>query len=378
MDATDSLFRMYEPSFHSNTPLLHPNSFFDSRTYSGDDFCSSQWSSDFSAFRNPSVLPAVSTSSIPTRPFEFSDPRGAEVWSQPLNRWDSQERSLRPSIRTGSLFQDLPAERRRSNSMSVMHSSSSLFFQNTYSPTPLSFGYLTPAQNALPLSETDALDDFSLGDVAPFDASFATTEPQPVAERSLNEGLHLAKLPSEEPIHTGSALNPNSAEFIPGGKKTGKQGNRGGAEHGKAGVKPRDLLEQTMLQQRIVENRITTLKLRGLPYTATKEEIAAFFAPLEVPRDAKGELTIVIGQDNLQRPSGEAFVTFSSVEDSAKGLEYHLKNLGKRYIEIFPLFNKDYYRRSEWRGRRAKYMIYCSICNKYGHTKESCVLRTHS
>lgn len=73
-----------------------------------------------------------------------------------------------------------------------------------------------------------------------------------------------------------------------------------------------------------------------------------------MPRDAKGELTIVIGQDNKQRPSGEAFVTFSSVEDSAKGLEYHLKNLGKRYIEIFPLFNKDYYRRSEWRGRRAK------------------------
>lgn len=69
-----------------------------------------------------------------------------------------------------------------------------------------------------------------------------------------------------------------------------------------------------------------------------------------VPHDSKNELMIVIGQDNLQRPSGEAFVTFSSVEDSAKGLEYHLKNLGKRYIEIFPLFNKDYYRRSVWRG----------------------------
>lgn len=69
-----------------------------------------------------------------------------------------------------------------------------------------------------------------------------------------------------------------------------------------------------------------------------------------VPHDSKNELMIVIGQDNKQRPSGEAFVTFSSVEDSAKGLEYHLKNLGKRYIEIFPLFTKDYYRRSGWRG----------------------------
>ena len=73
-----------------------------------------------------------------------------------------------------------------------------------------------------------------------------------------------------------------------------------------------------------------------------------------MPRDAKGELSIVIGQDSLQRPSGEAFVTFSSVEDSAKGLEYHLKNLGKRYIEIFPLFNKEYYRKSALCGEKVR------------------------
>ena len=55
---------------------------------------------------------------------------------------------------------------------------------------------------------------------------------------------------------------------------------------------------------------------------------------------------MVIGQDSLQRPSGEAFVTFASVEDCEKGLGYHMKHLGRRYIEIFPLFNKEYYRKS--------------------------------
>lgn len=53
----------------------------------------------------------------------------------------------------------------------------------------------------------------------------------------------------------------------------------------------------------------------------------------------------MIGQDSLQRPSGEAFVTFASVEDCMEGLRYHMRHLGKRYIEIFPLFSKEYYRK---------------------------------
>ena len=90
----------------------------------------------------------------------------------------------------------------------------------------------------------------------------------------------MVKPPNEEPMHTGSSLNPNSAEFVPGSKKSEKPGNRSGSEqrsrsgseHGKAGVKQRDLLEKAMLQQRIVENRIVTLKLRGLPYSVEIED----------------------------------------------------------------------------------------------------------
>lgn len=111
-----------------------------------------------------------------------------------------------------------------------------------------------------------------------------------------------------------------------------------------------------MLLQRIEENSIMTLKLRGLPYSvrlldrnekqASKEDIAKFFSPLVVPRTGDGSPSVVIGQDTMQRPSGEAFVTFSCVEDCKEGLKYHMRHLGKRYIEIFPLFNKEYYRKS--------------------------------
>ena len=69
-----------------------------------------------------------------------------------------------------------------------------------------------------------------------------------------------------------------------------------------------------------------------------------------VPKGADGQPSVVIGQDNLQRPSGEAFVTFACVEDCMEGLKYHMRHLGKRYIEIFPLFNKEYYRKRRKEG----------------------------
>lgn len=87
------------------------------------------------------------------------------------------------------------------------------------------------------------------------------------SDLNLEENLHLMKPLNVEPPRVTSTLNPNSAEFIPNSKKAIKPANRSEADHGKPGVKRRDLLEQTMLQQRIVENRILTLKLRGLPYT---------------------------------------------------------------------------------------------------------------
>ena len=272
MDAVNPFLRDYDPSFSSNPPLLYPSSFSETRTYSGTDFLNPHWSPEFAPFRNSAVLPTVSTSSNPSRPFDLTDPRGGEVWKQPLSAWDSPEGSLRPHVRSEGLLSDFPSERRRSNSMSVMHSSSSLFFQNTYSPTPLPFSFLTPAQDARSFPETEVLEDFSLGEQAPFNASFTSEDMQPAVNRSFSDGFYAAQARSEEPIHSSSVLNPNSAEFIPGSKKLGKQRTRSSSEHGKTGVKQRDLLEKAMLQQRIIDNQIVTLKLRGLPYSVLLRE----------------------------------------------------------------------------------------------------------
>ena len=272
MDATEHIFRDYDPSFHANTPLLHPSSFYETRTYSGTDFLNPHWSPEFSPFRNSAVLPTVSTSSSASRPFDLTDPRGGEVWNQSLRMWDSHDRPLRPHVRSEGLLPDFPSERHRSNSMSVMHSSSSLFFQNTYSPTPLPFSFLTPAQDARSFPETEVLEDFSLGEQAPFNASFTSEDMQPAVNHSFSDGFYAAQARSEEPIHSSSVLNPNSAEFIPGSKKLAKQRTRSSSEHGKTGVKQRDLLEKAMLQQRIIDNQIVTLKLRGLPYSVLLRE----------------------------------------------------------------------------------------------------------
>lgn len=71
-------------------------------------------------------------------------------------------------------------------------------------------------------------------------------------------------------------------------------------------------------------------RLRGLPFEATKHEIAQFFSGIEI---APYGITITMDQDG--RPSGEAYVEFASSEDREKALEKNKEKIGRRYIEIF-------------------------------------------
>lgn len=48
------------------------------------------------------------------------------------------------------------------------------------------------------------------------------------------------------------------------------------------------------------------------------------------------------------RPSGEAYVEFETEEDYKKGLDCHKKNLGNRYIEVFPSKRQE----MDWMVRR--------------------------
>lgn len=78
-------------------------------------------------------------------------------------------------------------------------------------------------------------------------------------------------------------------------------------------------------------NEDAVVKLRGLPFSASKLDIADFFAGLEV--EANG---ILVMTDYEGRPKGEAFVQFTTVAGAERALEKNKQNMGHRYIEVFP------------------------------------------
>ncbi|GFO33139.1 heterogeneous nuclear ribonucleoprotein f [Plakobranchus ocellatus] len=72
------------------------------------------------------------------------------------------------------------------------------------------------------------------------------------------------------------------------------------------------------------------VKLRGLPFGCSKEEIAQFFTGLEIVPNG-----IMLPEDRQGRSTGEAFVQFASPGIAERALEKHKERIGHRYIEIF-------------------------------------------
>ncbi|XP_019449884.1 PREDICTED: heterogeneous nuclear ribonucleoprotein F-like [Lupinus angustifolius] len=73
------------------------------------------------------------------------------------------------------------------------------------------------------------------------------------------------------------------------------------------------------------------LRLRGLPFSASKDDIMDFFKDFVLPEDS---IHIIM---NLEcRPSGEAYVEFENAEESKAAMAKDRMTLGSRYIELFP------------------------------------------
>jgi hypothetical protein len=73
-----------------------------------------------------------------------------------------------------------------------------------------------------------------------------------------------------------------------------------------------------------------TLRMRGLPFRATADEISRFFGDFQI---LPGGITI--GQRE-GRPSGEAWVTFASPAESTLAMQMmNKKHMGRRYVELF-------------------------------------------
>ncbi|GFT04100.1 heterogeneous nuclear ribonucleoprotein H [Trichonephila clavipes] len=74
------------------------------------------------------------------------------------------------------------------------------------------------------------------------------------------------------------------------------------------------------------------VRVRGLPWSATKEEIQKFFTDVNIKNGLEG-IHMTLSREG--RPSGEAYVEVEKEEDFTKALEKHNDHMGHRYIEVF-------------------------------------------
>ncbi|CAO2581124.1 Epithelial splicing regulatory protein 1 [Lemmus lemmus] len=80
------------------------------------------------------------------------------------------------------------------------------------------------------------------------------------------------------------------------------------------------------------ENQVI-IRMRGLPFTATAEEVVTFFGQHCPITGGKEGILFVTYPDG--RPTGDAFVLFACEEYAQNALRKHKDLLGKRYIELF-------------------------------------------
>ncbi|KAK1429124.1 hypothetical protein QVD17_11326 [Tagetes erecta] len=78
------------------------------------------------------------------------------------------------------------------------------------------------------------------------------------------------------------------------------------------------------------EEDTTVLRMRGLPYSAGKDDILDFFKEFTLSEDS-----IHMTYNSEGRSTGEAFVEFANLDDSKAALAKDRMTLGSRYIELF-------------------------------------------
>lgn len=80
------------------------------------------------------------------------------------------------------------------------------------------------------------------------------------------------------------------------------------------------------------ENQVI-VRMRGLPFNVTTEEVLTFFGQHCPVTGGKEGVLFVTYPDS--RPTGDAFVLFACEEYAQNALKKHKDLLGKRYIELF-------------------------------------------
>lgn len=93
---------------------------------------------------------------------------------------------------------------------------------------------------------------------------------------------------------------------------------------------------QTFLSQHNGDGAQVIIRMRGLPYSCTADQVIDFFKSGESCCEVlEGEKGILFVHQADGRATGDAFVLFSSEEDANIALSKHRDLIGTRYIELF-------------------------------------------
>jgi heterogeneous nuclear ribonucleoprotein F/H len=101
-----------------------------------------------------------------------------------------------------------------------------------------------------------------------------------------------------------------------------------------------------------------TVRLRGLPYSVTKDDIRSFFKDLPI-----GTTGLVLCESREGRRNGEAFVQFANESHVEEALKLDKGTIGQRYVEIFKVTREDlqnYFGHGSRRGPGGAYL--CVPC----------------
>lgn len=80
-----------------------------------------------------------------------------------------------------------------------------------------------------------------------------------------------------------------------------------------------------------IDENSPVVRLRGLPFRATEEDLVTFFGTLEIAPNG-----IVLNRNKRGRATGDGFIKFINHDEQQRALNRDKQFLGRRYIEIFP------------------------------------------
>ncbi|VDN41412.1 unnamed protein product [Dibothriocephalus latus] len=94
---------------------------------------------------------------------------------------------------------------------------------------------------------------------------------------------------------------------------------------------------------------VTILRIRGLPYSATADDVINFFKDVSIKGGKRG---ISFPQGPNGRSNGEAFIELENEDELEKAMAHHNEHMGRRYIEVFRSDEAEMKRAMGWQPER--------------------------